>query len=148
MGVYLERLATDMKAAMKARDKARLGVVRMLIADLQRKALDGKDDDLPDDAEVAVLHKAVKTRTETVEQARAVGRSEIVAREQAEIDIIRAYLPQQMSADELGAKVGALAAEIDYQGGGDRGRFMKEWMSRYKGLADGKAVQAALNELP
>ena len=147
MGAYLERLTADMKEAMKARDKARLGVVRMLIADLQRKALEGEEDTLSDDEEVAVLHKAVKTRSDTVDQAKAAGRTEIVEREQAEIDIIQTYLPKQMTTEEVVAKVGDLAAEIDYQGGKDRGRFMKEWMSRYKGLADGKSVQAALNGL-
>ena len=111
------------------------------------KALEGKEDALSDDEEVAVLHKAVKTRSDTVDQAKAAGRTEIAEREQAEIEIVQAYLPKQMTAEEVVAKVGELAAEIDYQGGKDRGRFMKEWMSRYKGLADGKSVQAALNDL-
>ena len=62
-------------------------------------------------------------------------------------DRLAAYLPQQMSAEEVAAKVKEVAAAIDYQGGKDTGRFMKEWMSKYKGLADGKMVQAALREL-
>ena len=61
--------------------------------------------------------------------------------------MIEGYLPEQMSAADVEAKVGELAAEIGFEGGKDRGRFMKEWMGRYKGLADGKAVQAALGKL-
>ena len=71
----------------------------------------------------------------------------IAAKEQAEIDVITAYLPKQMSAAEVADKVKALAAEIGYQGGKDTGRFMKEWMARYKGVADGKLVQDALKTL-
>ncbi len=144
MPQYLARLTTDMKAAMKAGDKPRLEVIRMLISELKKKAIDAKVDDLPDDEEVAVLQKAVKTRADTVAQAKAAGRAEVAAKEQAEIDLIQTYLPQQMGAAEVTAKVRALAAEIGYQGGKDTGRFMKEWMARFKGLADGKLVQDAL----
>lgn len=147
MPQYLARLTTDMKAAMKAGDKPRLEVIRMLISELKKKAIDAKVDDLPDDEEVAVLQKAVKTRADTVAQAKAAGRAEVAAKEQAEIDLIQTYLPQQMGAAEVTAKVKALAAEIGYQGGKDTGRFMKEWMARFKGLADGKLVQDALKGL-
>ena len=147
MTKYLPKLTEDMKAAMKAGDKPRLEVLRMLISDLKKKAIDTQVDDLPNDEEVAILQKAVKTRADTVEQAKAAGRAEVAAKEEAEIAVIQSYLPQQMSAAEVEDKVKALAAEIGYQGGKDTGRFMKEWMSRYKGLADGKLVQNALKSL-
>jgi len=134
-------------AAMKAGDKPRLEVIRMLISELKRKAIDAQVDDLPDDEEAAVLQKAVKTRQDTVAQANAAGRTEVAAKEQQEIEVIQSYLPQQMSADEVAAKVREVAAEIGFTGGKDMGRFMKEWMSRYKGLADGKLVQEALKSL-
>ena len=146
MASYLERLTADMKTAMKAGDKPKLAVVRMLISDIKKRA-DENGGDLSDDDEVAVLQKAVKTRADTVTQAKDAGRDEIANNEQAEIDIIQQYLPQQMSADEVAAKVKQVADEIGYQGGKDTGRFMKEWMSRFKGLADGKLVQQALREL-
>jgi uncharacterized protein len=143
MAAYLKKLVEDQKAAMKAGDKARLEVIRMLVSELKKRAIDAQTDDLPDDEEVAVLQKAVKTRADTIAQAKAAGRAEIAAKEQSEIDVITAYLPKQMSA----AKVRELAAAIGYQGGKDTGRFMKEWMARYKGLADGKLVQDALKTL-
>ena len=147
MAAYLERLTADMKAAMKAGDKPRLEVLRMLISDLKRKAIDAQVDTLPDDQEVAVLQKAIKTRADTVAQATAAGRTEVAAKEQAEIDLIAGYLPKQMDAAAVGAKVKELAAAIGYQGAKDTGRFMKEWMARYKGQADGKLVQDALKSL-
>lgn len=147
MANYLEKLTADMKTAMKGGDKPRLEVVRMLISELKKKAIDAKVDNLPDDEEAAVLQKAIKTRSDSVAQAKAAGRADVVAKEQFEIDVITAYLPKQMSADEVTAKVKEVAAAIGYQGGKDMGRFMKEWMAKYKGLADGKLVQDALKTL-
>lgn len=147
MGTYQDRLTADMKTAMKAGDKPRLEVVRMLISELKKRAIDAQIDALKDEDEVAVLQKAVKTRQDSVAQATAAGRAEIAQKEQSEIAMISAYLPQQMSAAEVAEKVKAVATEIGYQGGKDTGRFMKEWMARYKGVADGKLVQEALKAL-
>ena len=145
MAAYLDRLTADVKAAMKAGEKEKLTVLRMIISDIKKKA--EAEGDLSDEAELAILQKAVKTRADTVEQATAAGRQEIADREAGEIDLIQGYLPKQMSADEVEEKVRALAAELGYEGPKDKGRFMKEWMGRYKGLADGKAVQGALGKL-
>jgi uncharacterized protein YqeY len=136
MANYIEKITADMKAAMKGGDKPRLEVLRMLISDLKKKAIDQKVDNLP-----------VKTRADSVAQAKAAGRAEIAAKEQFEIDVVTAYLPQQMSAADVAAKVKEVAKAIGYQGGKDTGRFMKEWMAKYKGLADGKLVQDALKSL-
>jgi uncharacterized protein YqeY len=136
-----------MKAALKAGDKPRLEVLRMLVSELKRRAIDAQVDELAAADEIAVLQKAVKTRADSVAQADAAGRADIAARERAEITVIEAYLPQQMTAAEVATKAKALATEIGYAGAKDTGRFMKEWMARYKGLADGKLVQEALREL-
>jgi len=145
VAAYLEKLTADMKAAMRAGEKDKLTVVRMLISDIKKMA--EVSGELSDDDEAAVLQKSVKMRSDTIEQAKAAGRDEIVATEAIEIEWVKAYLPQQMSADEVEAKVKEVAAAIDYQGGKDTGRFMKAWMAKYKGLADGKLVQAALRNL-
>lgn len=146
MAVYLDRLTADMKTAMKAGDKPRLEVVRMLISEIKKRA-EAEADDLSDDDEGSILQKAVKTRVETVGQAKAAGRNEIAEKEQAEIELIQAYLPQQMSAAEVTSKVKAVAAEVGYASAKDTGKFMKAWMSQYKGLADGKLVKAALDDV-
>ena len=145
MAAYLEKLTADMKAAMRAGEKDKLTVVRMLISEIKKKA--EVKGELSDEAEADVIQKAVKMRADTIDQAKAAGRQEIVDKEQVEIEWVKAYLPQQMSADEVEAKVKELATAIDFQGGKDMGRFMKEWMAKYKGLAEGKLVQQALKAL-
>ena len=147
MGKLLPRLTDDMKTALKGGDKDRLQVLRMLISAIKAQQIDKKKDDLEDGEEIAILEKAVKTRKDTVTQAEAAGRTEIAVRERAEIAVIDGYLPQKMSAAALGEKVQALVKEIGYAGPADSGRFMKEFMARYKGLADGKDVQAELKKL-
>ena len=146
MAGYFDRVQADMKAALKAGDKARLEVLRMLLSDMNKKA-DAQAEPLSEADELAVLQRAVKTRADTVQQATAAGRAEIAAKEQAEIEVVQRYLPKQMSAEEVAAKVKELAAEIGYTGGKDTGRFMKEWMARHQGVADGKQVQAGLRAL-
>ena len=147
MGSHLDKITADMKAAMKSGDKARLEVLRMLISDLKKRAIDSQVDALADADEVAILAKAVKTRQDSVAQAKAGGRADIAAREQAEIEVVQGYLPKQLSAAEVADRVRALAQEIGYAGGKDTGRFMKEWMARFKGEAAGKLVQDALKTL-
>ena len=144
---YLERLTGDMKAAMKARAPERVQVLRMLINGIKEQQSKLGRDDLEEDEELSVLQKAVKTRRDSVAQAEKVGRRDVAEREQAEIAIVQAYLPEMMPPEELAAKVGELAGEIGYGGPKDTGRFMREWMSRYKGLAEGRDVQALLKEL-
>ena len=147
MGKLFARVTQDMKAALKAGEKDKLQVLRMLVSAIKAQQIDKKKDDLEDAEDVAILEKAVKSRKDTVTQAEAVGRTEIAARERAEIAIIDSYLPQKLSAADLTSKVRSLAQEIGYTGVADGGRFMKEWMTRYKGLADGKDVQAELKKL-
>ena len=147
MGKLFARVTQDMKAALKAGEKDKLQVLRMLVSAIKAQQIDKKKDDLEDAEDVAILEKAVKSRKDTVTQAEAVGRTEIAARERAEIAIIDSYLPQKLSAADLTSKVRSLAQEIGYTGVADGGRFMKEWMARHKGLADGKDVQAELKKL-
>jgi uncharacterized protein YqeY len=145
--VYQEKITADIKTAMKAGDKARLQVLRMLLNDLKQKQLAAQVDSLPDAEELAVLQKAVKTRSDSVAQATAAGRADIAAQEQQEIELIKSYLPRMLEGAELQDAVQALAQEIGFQGAKDTGRFMKEWQARYKGRADGRAVQEALKAL-
>lgn len=147
MGKQFARLTEDMKAALKGGEKDKLQVIRMLVSAIKAVQIDKKKDDLDDGEELAILEKAVKTRRDTVTQAEAAGRAEIAARERAEIAVIEAYLPKRMAPDELLAKVRELAKELGVTGPADGGKFMKEWMARYKGMADGKDVQEALKKL-
>lgn len=143
----LNRLSADMKAAMKAGEKDRLQVLRMLISGLKEEQHRAGTDELDEAAEMAVLRRAVKTRRETIEQARETGRDEIAASEAAEIAVIEDYLPTMMTGDALFAKVREVAEEVGFAGPADTGKFMKAWMSRYQGQAEGRDVQAALKQL-
>ena len=141
---YQQKLTGDMKAALKAGEKDRLSVIRLMINSLKEEQLRVGRDDLKDDEELAVLRKMIKARRDAVAQAEELGRADVAASESAEIAIIESYLPAMMSPDELRAKVAELVAELRYAGPADTGAFMKEWMARYKGLAEGRDVQAAL----
>ena len=142
-----DKITADMKAALKGGDKERLQVLRLLIAALKEEQLQKNRDDLEEPEELAVLQKAVKARREAVEQAKDLGRTDIADKESAEITIIQDYLPAMMSPDEIVAKVKDLAAEVGYSGPADKGKFMKAWMSKYKGIAEGRDVQGALGQL-
>lgn len=147
MGKYQDQLTADMKVAMKAGEKFRLGVIRLLIADIKDRQMRSNQDTLDEEEELAVLRKAVKTRRDSVAQAEKANRSDIADAENAEIVIVQGYLPATLSGEDLLAKVKELAAEVGYEGPKDTGKFMKAWMARHKGLAEGSDVNAALRSL-
>ena len=147
MGKYQDQLTADMKVAMKAGEKFRLGVIRLLIADIKDRQMRSNQDTLDQEEELAVLRKAVKTRRDSVAQAEKADRSDIADAENAEIVIVQGYLPATLSGEALLAKVKELAAEVGYEGPKDTGKFMKAWMAEYKGKADGRDVQEALKTL-
>jgi hypothetical protein len=142
-----QRLASDMKMAMKAGEKDRVQVIRLLIAGLEERHHELGRADLSGDEEIAALRKAVKMRRDAIEEAERVGRHDVAARERFEIELIQEYLPQTLAGTALSERVRAFADEIGYRGSPDTGRFMKEWMSRFRGLADGRDVQDALKGL-
>jgi uncharacterized protein YqeY len=141
------RLVADMKASMKAGDKPRLETVRLMIAALKAAQLQGSSDEMSVEQELDVLRKMVKSARDAIDQATQVGRDDIVAHETAQLEIVQGYLPQQLQGDALLAKIREVASDIGYQGPQDTGRFMKEWMARHKGLAEGRDVQAAIKQL-
>ena len=151
MGTYLPKITEDIKTAMRAKDRLRLDVLRMVVTAIREEQFQKKVDELSDEDELVVLMRAVKTRKESVVQALEVGRPEIADKENAEIEIVSVYLPTQMTGDELLAKVKEVAASVGFGGAKDTGKFMKEWMAQYKGKgkgkADGREVQEALKTI-
>ena len=145
-----ERFMADMKEAMKAGEKAKVAAIRLISAALKEKDIEargaGKGEASADEI-LAMLQKMIKQRQESIAIYDANNRPELAEGERVEVAVISAYLPKQMSAAEVAQKVKEVAAAIGYQGGKDTGRFMKEWMAKYKGLADGKLVQDALKAL-
>jgi uncharacterized protein YqeY len=134
-----DRLTADMKAAMKARDMGAVNTVRGVIAKVKDLTVNaGKE--ITDDAVMGVLAKAVKQRDESIAQFEAAGRAELAASEKTERDLLKKYLPAQLSEEEVAAAVKAVIAELGAVSKKDMGRVMKETMARLKGQADGKLV--------
>jgi len=130
-----QQLIDDMKATMKSGEKDRLGVIRLIKADIQRREVDERI--VLDDAQVlAVLEKMLKQRKDSVSQYEAAGREDLAAVERAEIAIIQAYLPAQMSADDLASEIAKAIAESGAAGSQDMGKVMAVLKPRIAGRAD------------
>jgi uncharacterized protein YqeY len=135
-----ERIASDYKESMKARDAARTQAISFLRSELKYAAIDKKKDRLEDADVIAVLRKLIKQRQDGLAQFEKGGREDLVAKEKAELALLKGYLPQEMSAEELGRIVAEVAASMGPVTIKDMGRVMKEVMVRTQGRADGKMV--------
>jgi len=136
----LETLTADMKEAMKARDKARLSTVRLLIAALKNLLIDKREGLTPDD-ELDFLASQAKRRRESIEAYDKAGRTDLLEQEQAELAVIEGYLPQPLSADEVRAIVAEAVAESGATSKRDMGAVMKLVMPKVKGRFPGKEVR-------
>jgi uncharacterized protein YqeY len=135
-----DRVKQDVTSAMKAGEKDRVGTLRMVLSELQKAAKEGGDD------EVAVLRRERKRRHESATAFRDGGRPELAQAEEAEAEIISAYLPAELSDDELRAIVAEAVTETGAASPKDMGQVMKAAMPRVAGRADGKRVSALAQE--
>jgi uncharacterized protein YqeY len=135
-----ETIIADLTAAMKAKDADKLSTLRMVKANLMNRQID-KGGDLTDDEIMKALQSLVKQRRDSVEQYEKAGRSELAAKENAEIVVIEAYLPRAATQDEIDAAVLAAMADTGASSIKDMGTVMKAAMANLAGKsADGKAV--------
>lgn len=130
----------DLTTAMKAGERERVQALRLLLSELQRAQKEGDGD------EVAVLRRERKRRGDAAAAFREGGRPELAQAEEAEAEMIEAYLPAELPDDELGAIVGTAIAETGAQSPRDMGAVMKVAMPRVAGRADGKRVSARVKE--
>lgn len=130
----------DLTTAMKAGERERVQALRLLLSELQRAQKEGDGD------EVAVLRRERKRRGDAAAAFREGGRPELAEAEEAEAQMIEAYLPAELPDDELGAIVGIAIAETGAQSPRDMGAVMKVAMPRVAGRADGKRVSARVKE--
>jgi uncharacterized protein len=135
-----EKVRQDLTVAMKAGEKERVSALRLVLSELQKAAKDGGDD------EIAVLRRERKRRHESAAAFRDGGRPELAAAEDAEAEVIEAYLPAELSDEELRAIVAAAVAETGASSPKDMGQVMKASMARVAGRADGKRVSALAQE--
>ncbi len=136
-----DQLTDDMKAAMKGGDKDRLRVIRLVLADIKRVEVDTRKE-LDDPELLAIVEKAVKQRRDSVEQFTRGGRDDLAANEQAEIEILETYLPEQLSDAELDALVEQVIAATGAESIRDMGKVMAAIKSKAAGKADMGAVSA------
>ena len=135
----------DMKSAMKAGEKDRLKVVRLIMAAIKQVEVD-KREELDDAGVLSVLEKMVKQRRDSVEQFEKGNREDLAAIERAEIDVLQAYLPEQLSADEIAALVDDVIAATGAEGIRDMGKVMGQIKAKAAGRADMGAVSATVKE--
>jgi len=135
-----ERIAADFKEAMKARDQLRVQTVSFLRSELKYFAIDKKIEKLEDGDVVQVLKKLIKQRQDSIEQFGKGGRMDLVEKEKKEAEILRAYLPQELSEAELLKVIDAVVLESNALTMKDMGRVMKEVMAKTGGRADSKLM--------
>ena len=146
MAALTEKIRTDLTAAMKAQEKERLSTLRMLQAALKNEQINAGHD-LSDEEAMSVIRKAVKQRQDSIEQYSNAGRTELADKERAEMDLLKTYLPAEMSETELEAGLREIIASTGAQSKKDIGKVMKEATARYKGRADGKKIQELVSRL-
>ena len=137
-----ERIDSDLKEAMKAKDTARLGVLRMLKSALKYSAIEksGTEGKLDDTEATQVIRKQVKQRQDSIESFEKGGRPELAAKEKEELAILQSYLPQSLSADELAKIVSETIREVGATSKAQMGAVMKALQTRVAGRADGKTL--------
>ena len=141
-----ERLQTELVPAMKAKERTRGGVIRMIKAALKNKEIE-KGKSILIEEENQILQTMVKQRNESIEQFEKGGCSDLAKKEAEEKELIQAYLPEAVSVDEIERAAVEVIAEIGASAPKDTGRLMKETMARLKGSGkpvDGKAVSAVV----
>ena len=141
-------LTEDMKQAMKDKEggKLRLSVIRMAKASIKNLEIDQKRD-LTDEEVVTVLMKEVKMRQDSLEEFAKAGRTELVEQAEQEIAVLKKYLPEQLSDEELRELVKASVAETGAATAKDMGKVMAAVIPKTKGRADGKRINAMVREL-
>ena len=138
-----DRIQDDMKAAMRSGEKERLGTIRLILAAIKQREVDERI--TLDDAQlIGVLEKMGKQRRESIAQFQAGARPDLVAKEEAELKIIGAYLPSQLSEAELDAVIAAAISETGASSIKDMGRVMNLIKSKAQGRADLAAVGARI----
>ena len=141
-----DRIQNEMKTALRAQDKPRLGAVRLILAAVKQREVDERIE-LGDDQVLTVLERMVKQRRDSISQYQDAGRDDLVATEQFELEIIQEFLPTALTEVELDALINAAIAETDAQSMRDMGKVMGLLKQRAQGRAEMGAVSARVKAL-
>lgn len=137
------RISDDMKAAMRAKNTAQLGTIRLLQAAMKQREVDERIE-LDDAAIIAIVDKLIKQRKDSVAAFEAAGRQDLADAEKAEITVLSAYLPERMSAQAITAAVERIVADLGAHSPADMGRVMAAVKAELAGKADMGLVSAAV----
>ncbi|TMN21001.1 GatB/YqeY domain-containing protein [Lentibacillus cibarius] len=145
----VEQLNEDMKQAMKNKEKDRLAVIRILKASLQNETIKLGNKNLSEDEELTVLSRELKQRKDSLQDFKSAEREDLISKLETEINVIEAYMPHQLTDEELEAVVTSTIQEVNASSKKDMGTVMNAIMPKVKGKADGarinKMVQKHLN---
>lgn len=143
-----EKINEAMKDAMRAKDKETLSTIRLLKSaiDLARINAKTREGECPDELVIEVASKQVKTHKESIEEFRNAGRNDLAEALEKEVKIIMAYLPEQLSEEEVEEEINKIFDEIKPEGKKDMGKIMKEANTKLKGKADFKLVSEIVNK--
>ena len=140
------QLQEDLKVALRARDERRKSVIRMGLAAIVNAEVE-HGGDLDDEDVVSVLRKEARQRLDTLAELRDAGRQDLLAEEEAELEILEGYLPQLLSREEIAEEARQVIAEVGATGMKQMGAVMRQLMSNLKGRADGRIVNQVVREL-
>ena len=143
---FIDDIRTDLKQAMLGKDKLRTSTLRLVLAAAKNKEIE-KGELLTDEEMIAVLSSETKKRRESVEEYRKGNREDLAAKEEAEIEILKKYLPEQLSEEELEKLVKEAVAQTEAAGPKDMGKVMQALMPKVKGRADGRATSDLVKKL-
>ncbi len=141
----VEKLDKDMIEAMKSKDKDRLVVIRMVKAALKQEQIDHKKE-INDDLLIDVVNKQIKMRKDSITEFEKGNRADLVEKTQKEIDVLMAYLPEQLSKEEVEKIINEIFEEVKPESQKDMGKVMKEAQAKLKGKADMKEVSTIIRE--
>jgi len=141
-----EKIKQDLKEAIKSHDKLRLNTVRSIKALILEFEKSGSKKEFNKEEEIKLLSSAAKKRKESIEQYRNAGRDDLADIEEAELKIIRGYLPKQLNSEELEKKVQEIAEKIGAKTKEDFPKLMPAAMKELKGRAEGKAVKSIVEK--
>ncbi len=130
-----DQIREDMKSAMREHDAATLGTIRLLLAAVKQREVDERIE-ATDDVVLDVIAKMLKQRRDSVEQYRNAGREDLASKEEAEMTVLKRYMPEPLTDEELRALINTVVEELGATGMGQMGRVMGEVKNRAQGRAD------------
>ena len=142
----LDKINTDLKTAMRAKEELRLLVLRTMLSSINYAEI-AKQKKLDDAGIIEVVSKEIKQRRESIEAYDKGNRPDLSAKEKAELAILQEYMPAQMTREEITAIIEKVIAEVGPKGPGDKGKVMQKLMPQVKGKADGNEVNSIVTDL-